>query len=344
MVHAVDKGNGASINSVQWLRGLAAVMVVAHHARKPFPWLSSPLSDYHAFASGVDIFFVISGFIMFVAARSEPPLEFLRKRFVRVVPMYWIWTLLLLVLTMKGRIFSIAPEEADHVVRSLLFVPHYSIVAPDQVWPYLIPGWTLNYEVFFYAVFFAALIVGRPLLFTTATIGLLVSWGVLSKFEHDAVLLTYTNPQMLEFVAGLLIGWLYVRYHFPGWLLVLLPVGMAGLLVPEIASLSVGVNILSSAMILLGAIAANAFLPDVPWLRKIGDASYSIYLSHTVIGLSLAKKFLPMLPGPGFSSFWLWLVGAVFCSTAVGYAMHRFMEKPLLAWMKPKPNAALPVA
>ena len=73
-----------SFASVQYLRAVAALLVVLHHARSPKPWLFNPLEDFMGGTTGVDIFFVISGFIMFTAARSEQVGTFVWRRLVRV--------------------------------------------------------------------------------------------------------------------------------------------------------------------------------------------------------------------------------------------------------------------
>ena len=118
------------IVSIQYLRSFGALAVVASHV------------DHSAVVgqSGVDLFFVISGFIMWtMSARPIAPLAFLWNRMLRVVPLYWVATLLM-------ALHQRAP--LHDVVRSMFFVPYFG--AGDQIWPVLVQGWTLNYEMFFY--------------------------------------------------------------------------------------------------------------------------------------------------------------------------------------------------
>ena len=139
--------------SIQYLRAVAALMVVFHHIINAKPWLFNPLENYPSLATGVDIFFVISGFIMYVAARNEAPLEFLKKRIIRIVPLYWVATLAFVIVKTKLHIFSLTPEDWLHIAKSLAFIPHHDPTNPGKIWPYLIQGWTLNYEMFFYLIF-----------------------------------------------------------------------------------------------------------------------------------------------------------------------------------------------
>jgi exopolysaccharide production protein ExoZ len=105
-------------------------------------------------ASGVDIFFVISGFVMAHTTRdSTDAVTFFRKRIARIVPLYWIallWT---------AR-HALPSPDAD-LLKDFFFVPHWSTEFPNSVNPILRQGFTLNYEMFFYALFALAMIFGR---------------------------------------------------------------------------------------------------------------------------------------------------------------------------------------
>src|SRR4051812_41404716 len=128
--------------------------------------------------------------------------EFVVRRLIRIVPLYWLFTLLLVALyaLAPGGLHStvISPET---LTKSLLFVPHYSLGHPGEIWPILVPGWTLNYEMFFYLVF-ALLIVFSPLVRVTLAVLVFVplafaGW-LLGDAASDAVLRTYTSPRLLE--------------------------------------------------------------------------------------------------------------------------------------------------
>ena len=148
---------------IQYLRGIAALMVVWHHAAMPGGRNGLQLVPWAFGTSGVDVFFVISGFIMVVttSGSSTGPLQFWHRRIVRVVPLYWLLTLLdgghcVGARRACSRRCKVAPTTL--LRRALLFVPHFSQSFPAFVWPLLVPGVDLNFEMFFYAVFGLSLV------------------------------------------------------------------------------------------------------------------------------------------------------------------------------------------
>lgn len=162
---------------VQYLRALAAIAVVVFHAAERYG------VDFSQGARGVDVFFVISGFIMWTVTTGRPatPAGFLLDRVRRIVPLYWVATFVLIGATLLG----VAPTGQNDlslgsVLKSLLFIPYVGAGAV-HAWPILGPGWTLNFEMFFYGVF--ALFLFAParlrLLGLTATFSGLILLGVL---------------------------------------------------------------------------------------------------------------------------------------------------------------------
>ena len=138
------------IGNIQLLRAAAVYAVVIHHA-------DDPVTDYTGYdfgsvstSSGVDVFFVISGFVMVYTTykRTKNPFEFWRDRAIRIVPMYWIATLCMISLYMIGfRPAELHAYELQDVISSLFFIPD---VRADGIEKPIIPlGWTLNYEMFF---------------------------------------------------------------------------------------------------------------------------------------------------------------------------------------------------
>jgi exopolysaccharide production protein ExoZ len=149
--------------SIQILRAVAALAITVHHAmheadlaaRKSggtFDWqFRLPLE------AGVDLFFVISGFVMVHASRhmfGTPTsiMPFLRRRLARIAPIYWLTTLLFLMLSYSGLSPATRPfPTADEIAATFLFIPY---ARPDgYIQPVYGLGWTLNYEMFFYLLF-----------------------------------------------------------------------------------------------------------------------------------------------------------------------------------------------
>src|SRR5262245_37349739 len=132
--------------SIQYLRAIAATMVAAYHASLELP-AGSALHGLLKGQAGVDIFFVISGFLMWqTTSRPVPPSpsEFMRKRLRRIVPLYWIVTLAMFVMpAISGTIAGSTVYDPMHLVASLLFIPYPYPADPSAYFPVYVPGWTI---------------------------------------------------------------------------------------------------------------------------------------------------------------------------------------------------------
>jgi len=271
-------------------------MVVAAHLSIQIPSLtpylsSSSIIDTDRLVAGVDIFFVISGFIMMVTSRNSRPVEFAVRRIFRIVPLYWLLTVALALLALLAPQFIRTTSlTTGAFVKSLFFIPYANPGQLGALRPLLVPGWTLNYEMFFYAVFALTLIlpVGSRLLACGAAFALLVGSGLLiSDLDRiQSVIGFYTSPQIFEFWLGMAIGHFYnrgaLRLH-PGISLALLMVGFACLLSgSHPLGNSMPAYMLPAGSIVLGAVSMDAAGRTPNWKLPalLGDASYSVYLSH----------------------------------------------------------------
>lgn len=330
--------NNNQLILIQYLRAIAALMVVIHHAREPQAWLYNPLEFYQAFAWGVDIFFVISGFIMYVAAINEKPLEFIKKRAIQVIPLYWAATLLLLLILTKFHPFSITSDEFFHLIKSLLFIPHYTPTPPIKIYPYLIPGWTLNYEMFFYLIFCLGLLWNRTMLVCSVLILSLTISGFLFSYQN-AVMKVYSNPILLEFLGGLWIGYIYKSNKIPKNLWFLIVFGFLGLFSLPFLYLDdyvIGARIVFSLMIIIGAISISGQPPYSRLLNLLGDASYSIYLTHAVVSIRIAHKLWSSVPVTGMFQFIMWVMLTLLISSIIGVIVYTYFEKPVLRFLRSK--------
>ena len=196
---------------IQMLRGIAASMVVFVHLDVQLKRLGYGTLDAAWLSSGVDIFFVISGFIMWVSVARRPATsagEFMRNRLIRIVPIYWLVSVGVLAMTI------VAPEflhstvfSAPHALASFLFLPARHPVT-GEFWPLLVPGWTLNYEMLFYLLFAGAIagadgVPRRRLAIIAVLITSVVLLGTALENRVD-VMHFYANPILLEFLAGIL--------------------------------------------------------------------------------------------------------------------------------------------
>lgn len=222
---------------------------------------------------------------------------------------------------------------SQDVITTALFIPHQSSTT-KQPMPILGVGWTLNYEAWFYAMFAIALLLPKK----RRIPALAIVFAVLAAFRplvrgDTGFLLRTTSPLWFEFAFGMVIGALIEsgRLISQRTGIVLLTIGVAALVGihqtrPGFArTAAFGIP---GALIVAGCVS----LEDVfkrGWaaaLKTLGDASYSLYLVHVllidVIGRTLGSKFAP--PAGVFAV-------CVFGATVAGLAVHRFVERPLLA-------------
>ena len=322
------------IHSIQYLRAIAALMVVWHHARIQLPGLQEYFT-YGNFESGVDVFFVVSGFIMVATTHDKTvsPLQFMRRRVVRVVPSYWLLTLLMTALAiLLPSVFRTLQIHPDTLIKSLLFIPHYSRSFPEEIWPLLVPGWTLNYEMFFYAVFALSLLINpaRRLIVLAGSFLVLVAAGYAYGPFENVLASAYTRPIILEFVVGAVIAKLW----FGGHLRVPLPIAVlfffGGLVLLTIAESSVGLyRGVGAPLVVVAALNLEGRVRS-PLLHALGDGSYSIYLTHLFSLGVLRFVWAKVLGQPASSTeAWAFMLLAMIVSAAVGWLFYRLIEDPM---------------
>jgi exopolysaccharide production protein ExoZ len=329
------------IESVQLLRALAALGVVLFHTAGQLATRNGFVAGWAGLgAAGVDLFFVVSGFIMWVTAidRDEQIQRFAIKRVVRIVPLYWLMTAIVLaIVVVAPGLMRNASRDPLHYLASFAFVawPHPKLTS--HFWPVLIPGWTLNYEMFFYLLVAASLALPRKARVPFIA-GALFALVLLGLIAHPAgVLSFYTNPIILEFLFGIVIGVLF-RPANPNQ-----RVHLALCLIGLVVFVSVGPFEVEQNRVLtwglpLAICAAGAINLSLPHrntvlrgLRLIGDASYSLYLTQFIVIPPAA-----MLMGPVLRHTNMFLGGLAFASGVAGLAVlagigsYYLLEKPLL--------------
>lgn len=307
---------------IQYLRGIAACGVVVFHY---FDGPIAPAGYHFALGQyGVDLFFVISGFIMFSVARAEPAGRFLERRLSRIYPLYWIATAIAVALYWA---FDHIHPSGTELVKSLALWPHYSEAHRTQIWPVLVPGWSLTYELYFYALFAIGLWLRQPAVLPAAIIMAAVAIGALAQ-PQAAPLKVMTNPILLEFTAGLMLAWAATTAQ--RWLIPALVAALAaGLVLHGLGAEHSNYGVAAAALV--GAVAVlelRGRLPELVRLRLLGDASYSIYLFHSPILLVIERS-----ASPGGGRGWSAAGSAVLAiggTVALCLVLHYVLEKPLL--------------
>jgi exopolysaccharide production protein ExoZ len=351
------------IANLQGLRALAALLVVIHHVRVFVNGIHPAAFMTDVGACGVDIFFVISGFVMVYTNRDaqRTPTAFWRGRALRILPMYWLVTCALVGLYVAGfRPVGLHGWSWGDLGASLLLIPNVRIDGVSE--PILTLGWTLIYEALFYAIFGLALLtrdIRKTVLVVTVLFVLLMLAGLTMPPESVAGR-TYSSPLALEFAAGCLLGLAYVRKDIFAW--------------PASARLAMPLMVMAAAAIITAdATARDAILTD-PWVRVLltglpataivagalalersgrtlhspfwlfqGTASYALYLIHPLALHASWKALAVVLPqdSPGVTT--LMAIIAVAAAIGAGSVMHLTLERPLTAWLarfKPLRNSS----
>lgn len=334
-------------NSLQGLRGIAALAVVLFHLRGvEIKYLQGPavLDAIGRYAdAGVDLFFVLSGFVMttIAAGRYTTPgagSQFLIKRAWRVLPLYWIFTTVVLLLMVFVPSIVNSSYAGQSALASYLLIPHGQL-------PLLTVGWTLVHEAYFYLVF-AALLAVVPERYVPACLlawaGLIGAAGWMPIGDATPAHYLVTNPLTYEFIGGALLG-LYWR-RIPAQMAVPLMASgavlaiVAAVLLPADgpASMSVWtrVALFGTAAVLLvaGAVTREAVgrLHVPALLVRMGDYSYSLYLTHVFVISAMGRIWAMLAPAPG----WVGHVAFVAITTAAccvaGRLVHVWLERPLL--------------
>ncbi len=332
---------------IQYLRAIAVLMVVWTHARHQFPAFESLLPFDHG-ANGVDLFFVISGFIMVhtTHGKSLTPRQFMVKRLTRIVPLYWLATLLIaaVALVMPSALKSTVLQ-GDHLLASLAFLAWPSPSMPGEYWPVLIPGWSINLEMYFYLLFSATLLLKQA--WRVPALAVLIGTASVA-LPHDRAtpLSFYADPIVFEFVAGALLGELVsrgqgIRQRSIAWATVAAGV-LYWMAANELGAPSrlVGAGV-AATLLVWGVCHLEIRAPSgLNWLLKVGNASYSVYLTHvfTLAILRTVWNKTPALPKEGPLGAWLFVLTGLTASAVVGYVAYRWVEDPLTArlnrWIK----------
>jgi exopolysaccharide production protein ExoZ len=329
------------LNNIQVLRAFAAVAVVIFHTGFAFPFLR-PFGSF-----GVDVFFVISGYIMARILETNSDF-FFRRRVIRIVPPYWLFTLFLFFISLRlPQLMGSTRASGIELVKSLLFIPFTK--GSGLIQPLLFIGWSLNYEMYFYLALTIGLLISRRNAVWIGSAVVLVTLLACTPFAKSNVLARfYSNEVVLEFLLG--IASYYIcravsdatarRIRIPALVIclgsALLLIALQGIL-PDLPPafrmrfLFLGVPALllvTSASLL----SQGRWDTKLTWLVLIGDASYILYLIHPYCEYSLDRILGPRL-------HWLrsntatGMVAGVSVSIGLAVLIHLYCERPTVKFL-----------
>jgi peptidoglycan/LPS O-acetylase OafA/YrhL len=262
---------------------------------------------------------------------------FLKRRLIRIVPLYWLMTSVKLAILVAG---GHALLTSWHTISSFLFIPAWN--DKREAYPVLVPGWTLFFEMFFYMAFACVLLVRKaPLWPLTLTLVPLALIGFVAA-PFESALLRLLDLQLIEFVLGMWIGWLVLKGYrvstAAAW-------GLLAVAVLAIA-LTNGYELaftdryrffiwgIPSAVLLFAALSLeDARLWRSRVLQAVGDASYAIYLTHD-FAVSAVRVLVQKLGLVGDVAVVVAIVLSLVVASIGGYMVHRLVEKPAMNWLR----------
>lgn len=342
------------IDNIQAMRGLACMLVFIGHACLLQPGIGlDRMSTYFGgiASSGVDIFFVISGFIIStVAVRSARnsvghrgliTWNFAVKRLTRIYPVYWI-------------VFGLAVLLSPFVMYSPAFVPREPLIEQFFLVTHtnslIMAAWSLTFEVYFYAIVTVALFISPRRLPYLLALWAVVMSGIIiygTFVKHEWITAVPTSPLILEFIFGMFVAYLIDR-RIMGFAATAIVLGIIGYVIGlEVIRLrgwwTLGPwwrtlwNGLPSAFVIYGVVALelkNGW-KFAPLWAKFGDASYSIYVWHQFVFYTVLKVFekagfINHVPGLILIASWMAI------ALAIGFASFRYIEMPIQSLLNGK--------
>ncbi len=345
------------LNGLQMLRVAAAYLIVVYHSIEHLAAMNSEsFSRFLMAPLGVDLFFVISGFVMVhITQQGETPLGFLIKRMIRIVPLYWIATLgVIITLYIIPWSFHEADLSPDAIAASFFFIPHSDL--SGRTYPLLMLGWTLNMEMLFYIFFALAIAVSQrwrvPLVIAFITIAIFTARAL------DGTIADFYGALMIfEFVIGCAIALAFQNTHVqnfirrtPMWPFVIIGIGLFALsanydLDNDSRLMRYG---LPAALIVAAVAGQDLFRKPIPHnvLVPIGDSSYSAYLLHEFVVVALVIA-IPGIFGYSLLTGIIMITLTVIGAGVVSALSYRWFEMPSNRWLRKKvlrkkPKAAPP--
>lgn len=334
------------LNNIQLLRAFAAVAVVVFHTGYAFPHLR-PFGSF-----GVDVFFVISGYIMARILDPRTPGSsdhFFRRRVLRIAPPYWLFTLLLFLVALRvPQLMGATRASVAELLKSLFFIPFAKANGLTQ--PLLFIGWSLNYEMFFYLALALGLLISKRLGIWLGAAIVLFTMLACTPFAGQSVLAHfYSRDLSLEFLLGILSyslcratsDALARKLRIPALAICLasavilvviqgaLPTNQFPYTISRVISLGIPAFLLIASASLLSQAGWDTKLASVV---LVGDASYILYLIHPYCEYSLDRFF-------GAHHAWLKsasptgaLIG-VTLSIAFAILLHLYGERPTVRFL-----------
>jgi exopolysaccharide production protein ExoZ len=324
------------IIGIQLLRFVAAFFVVLTHSLGEYEWLK-PFGSF-----GVDIFFVISGFIIYVITDKDAKYFFI-KRLIRIVPMYWLFTFgISFIAFLHPDLLRSAKFDIHHIIASLFFFPYWTEGTAFS--PILKLGWTLNFEMFFYLMFFVSMQLShkyRAILTSVILAFIVILLNSIESYSEKSFLNFYSSLIWFEFIFGMLIGVLYKDYNClklnisSSVIFIFLSIGfMMSIQIfgdssyARIFEFGLPSSLLIIASLNFESILIRAHRSIKEIILFLGEMSYPLYLIHIYCIALLHRVLFREI------EFWILFPAAFLFSLLISYGISRYYDKPLRNWLR----------
>ena len=306
---------------------------------------------------GVDFFFVLSGFIITYihfedlhSPSGNSIKNFFKKRFLRIYPIYWIIALVTFLIYLKSTPWFLKDAGLKMDLTSpviLKFLAESFLLIPNENMRLVGVAWTLSYEILFYLVFGLSIIYGFKFAKIIALIWILlvVSYNVMSPLKTEYLSFLF-NVIVLEFLFGCVVAYL-IRKNVKISYLILLP-ALIVLFILLLMNIEIDGLVFKrdlTNVTLMGLFFATLTYMAVEFdktniikypavLVLIGDASYSIYLSHNMFLSALTKLYGKLNPNYGTTGYMALVATIIFLTVIfLGVLIHLFIEKKMLKFL-----------
>ncbi|BCH27360.1 acyltransferase [Mesorhizobium sp. L-8-10] len=324
---------------VQVLRALAAMAVVFQHARARMTDFDGQV-DFLPFdhgAQGVDLFFVISGFIMVWVTKdgAVAPLTFIKRRFFRVWPLYVLVTLVAALLSFLAPRYYSGSTDLIYIIKSAFFIPAFR-PSDGNLFPIMVPGWSLNLEVVFYVIFGLSFFLRSPYFVACAAVSAL--YLISSQFDSVGPLMAAyggRNAIILEFVVGVLVGIAYIKgARIPQITAYVLMAFGFYLLIARNQEGLIGAGI-PAAFIVFAAINIDLDLGERTnrVVDLLGRVSFALYLIHNFVIQGSTRVLLDYGIGAGELNGWVYFVLVALLSLGASLTIYRYIEAPMTKFL-----------
>ena len=336
------------IQNIQGLRGIAVLLVVFRHLlpiETKYAQFDYVVPEFFLIgSSGVDLFFLISGFVMISVTRSafqskKEIQKFLYHRIARIYPLYWFYSIIILC------VFLIQPSLVNSSQGNQVNILASFLLLPQNLLPLVNVGWTLIHEMYFYSVFAVLLFFSKKYLLPG-----LIGWGGLILVgsinlsgSENAFFDIYFSPLTLEFIVGCMMGMLYFSRSIKGNANAIALTALVVWIVGYYLFREINGNVTPSGwmrVLVFGFPAALAFYAALlyeknhgaimpAWICKVGDASYSVYLSHVLV-LGVVGKFWSLIAVEGYWDNIVILIIMLIAVLTFAQVSYRYIERRML--------------